>query len=79
VRVWMAQGSLSGERLDPVGEKIALDLTATRQRNAQNGRRGFGTHGGMRFSDEYDLELRRTTRGAGRRCACWTWRAQKWR
>ena len=37
--------------------------------DARNGRRGFGTHGGMRFSDEYDLELRRTTRGAGRRYA----------
>ena len=32
MRVWMAQGSLSGGRLDPVGEKIALDLTATRRR-----------------------------------------------
>ena len=29
VRVWKAHGSLSGGRLEPVGTKIALDLTAT--------------------------------------------------
>ena len=41
MRVWMVQGSLSGGRLDPVGEKIALDLTATRRRaeRAQRTRR----------------------------------------
>ena len=32
MRVWMAHGSLSGGRLDPVGAKIALDFTATRRR-----------------------------------------------
>ena len=41
VRVWMARGSLSGGRLDPVGERIVLDFTAARRRaeRAQRERR----------------------------------------
>ena len=65
MRVWMAQGSLIAAG-DSTRWARGSRWTSWPRDDAQNGRSGLGARDGMSFSDEYDSELRRATRGAGR-------------